>query len=489
MGTRQLTVLLAGIALVGCGDESERVTGKGPLDPTTPFGQSETAIATSELYPSGTNVIVSFNDDTGDPHLSYTPTNRLVTRGASQMGWALSSDFGRTWRYKGRVPPPAGWSIIWSDPALAARTLDNGFKGAVFLTNIASPDDVFPPAGQTGGLSSVLAGACIARSLDGGETFAIAQCVRQANHFYDGSSIAIAGSGRVCSAYNDFTARTINFWCAESLLGSFVRRPDPFDSLISHPRLRAAPTGGDIYAAARAGERLLMAKWDGARWSPPVAVNYLPMTSAPEITLGPVDFTGKRRSVRSAVQFAFDVSPTASPTGNDEVRIVYSTLGNDGRFHLYGTACSANLTNCRAVPAWTTGAWTGGPARAGHQWNPRLAVSPSLGNGQPVWKVAFDTTEDDLVNARIAIKQGNLAWIPTSGGQYLFQPFDSVGPREICPSTFSAYWGDYDSIAFMRHTDSGVPEFITSFSDSSRGCVSRWDFTSSEVHVSTAILR
>ena len=111
----------------------------------------------------------------------------------------------------------------------------------------------------------------------------------------------------------------------------------------------------------------------------------------------------------------------------------------------------------------------------------------------PVWKATYQTT-DDTPNG-VSIKQGNLAVLPN--GTPIFLPFNLVSARPICPdfrygspgNAKNGYWGDYDEMKHVGFTDSGNPEFLLAFSDSSKGCLSQSEFTSNHLHVSSVVIK
>ena len=166
------------LILAGCANVSQ-VTGQD--NATAATTQSETAGTTS--YVNGTSrIVVGFNDETPDANLIiYGPTTRHTKQGATQMGWSYSDNGGATWTYGGSLPPPTGWSALWGDPAM---TTWGASYSVVFLSSLAIPKSKFPAGGIDGpvtignGKSAYIGGACIAKSRDGGKTFAHFQCVQ-----------------------------------------------------------------------------------------------------------------------------------------------------------------------------------------------------------------------------------------------------------------------------------------------------------------------
>ena len=144
-------------------------------------------------------IAVSYNDETGQSQtIAFADQfSRLVTKGASLMGWSWSDDGGQNWTHGGPLATPKNWSVLWGDPAMA---VSGSKSNIVFLSNLAVPDAKYPAGGISGSFASSpsnIGGACIAKSADGGKSFAIWQCVRNTaalpafsdavnGHFYDG---------------------------------------------------------------------------------------------------------------------------------------------------------------------------------------------------------------------------------------------------------------------------------------------------------------
>src|SRR5262249_26844036 len=145
------------------------VSGQPGQGNTQKFDQSETAVNVSN-FAAKSVITVSSNDGTDtDATILYTSSTRKVLKGTSLMGWSYSQDSGATWKFGGKLAPPAGWSVLWGDPAITRSHLDQRY---VFLSNLAIPDSKFPAGGIDGPVNSYMGGACIARSTDGGITFA-----------------------------------------------------------------------------------------------------------------------------------------------------------------------------------------------------------------------------------------------------------------------------------------------------------------------------
>jgi hypothetical protein len=174
------------------------------------------------------------------------------------MGWSNSTDGGNTWTYGGNVATNPDWVILWGDPAIT--TVFNN-QNYVFISNLAVPQSKYPNGGvvsQGGanGFYSALGGACIARSTNGGMTFALYQCVNDQFHFYDGGSMAASPDGEVFAGFVDATDDEIHVWRSPSVNGSFSKLPEPFPTnwtMASHPRLRYDSATSSLYVTAIAG--------------------------------------------------------------------------------------------------------------------------------------------------------------------------------------------------------------------------------------------
>ena len=102
--------------LAACSNKNS-VTGNDKQ--TASATQSETGATTS--FAGGINrIVVAYNDETNQSQLiSYTQSDRVVSSGASLMGWSYSDNGGATWTYGGKLSPPKEWAVLWGDPALA----------------------------------------------------------------------------------------------------------------------------------------------------------------------------------------------------------------------------------------------------------------------------------------------------------------------------------------------------------------------------------
>src|SRR5947207_6479138 len=133
------------LLLAGCAN-SNKVT-ESDKD-TAAVTQSETAATTSYVGGSNNRIVVSYNDESNEqPFITYTQNDRVVTTGASLMGWSYSDDMGTNWTYGGKVSPPKGWAVLWGDPALITSEAS---YSTVFMSNLAVPDSKMPQGGIHG---------------------------------------------------------------------------------------------------------------------------------------------------------------------------------------------------------------------------------------------------------------------------------------------------------------------------------------------------
>ncbi len=490
--SRRLTAAAAvslALALNGCASIGV-VTGQ--TGATLEAMQSETSATTS--YAGGKHrVVVSFNDETGNGGaVVYGPTSRTINQGASLMGWSYSEDKGKTWTYGGKVAPPSGWSVLWGDPAM---TTSGASYAVVFLSNLAIPDSKFPAGGIDGYVTygakgAYIGGACIARSTDGGRTFANYQCLSNTEavaddpdaskgHFYDGGSMASTPKGEVFAAYIDISSRVIRVWRAPSHNGQFELLGDPFPGLVAatHPRLRASQDGW-LYAAtkvvASGGYVVYVNRWRNGQWGQAVQASELAV-GYPVIDLG-TTVQGSALKIRTGPQFSFDVG-AASEGGKDAVRFLYTRRSASGRLYVEGSACAADLTGCHPVPGWKSGP-SSPEATPLDVFNPSVAAWRGFIGLPPHWTSSFYQRFGSQVTT-VGLSRMNLAYV---NGSALGIPINLVKDITVCSDT-RGYWGDYDDMLHVGFDDT-TPVFVRFTStDHGKGCHKRWTYVAGHQHV------
>jgi hypothetical protein len=232
-------------------------------DATDEAVQSESATVISETGILSHVVTVGYNDFTttpppAAPTVQYTqPTppappildprdsqNRTVFPGTSVMGWSYSTDDGHTFKYGGRVVPPAG-VFIWSDPAMAKSEIDDPFVFFAMISGALAAPNKFVTNGLVGGqpdeqdLKNALNGYCIARSTDFGVSFPSVKCVGKG--FQDGTALAV-GSDSSGHEQVFVTGTQAQIWQMDGNTMTFADNalPNPFPAAnnVTHPRMK-----------------------------------------------------------------------------------------------------------------------------------------------------------------------------------------------------------------------------------------------------------
>jgi hypothetical protein len=455
------------------------VTGQGSADPTWSAAQSETATNVS-VIDGHRRITITYNDATGnDATLLYSPTTRTVRPGTSLLGWSTSDDDGRSWTYGGKVGPPAGWAALWGDPAMAGDTADPRY---VFISNLAVPSSKMPAQGITGSLADAIGGACIARSEDGGRSFAMDQCVSHQSHAYDGGGMVAAGAPgdhRVFAAFNDVETLQMDVWESPDDTGTFTLMPNPFPGMriASHPRLRFDRDTDTLYLAAMDYDdsRVYITDYRDGVWATPVAAT-LATAGAPVVSLSD-------RLLVAAYQFSYDIGSPGDLPGS-EIRFLYTVSDTvSQRLELRGSSCGLDLSEqCQDAPEWGTTPGSG-VGVTGDQFNPAIRASPSIDGRGSEWKATYTSREHDPEGNTISIEEANLQTL--AGGGRTFHPADLVKNLLVC-SNKVGYYGDYDLLEFLGFRGR-APVFIRPYSDASEGCVQRWNYVSARVHISAAI--
>lgn len=497
---RKLTIIALSICIlsVGCSGASGEENPDG-LDEglgtnvtgtawTGLASQSESVVSVSNVG-GGQIITTTFNDDT--PALCFPPcanliqypnsTTRRVYPGASLMGWATSQDRGSSWTYRGKVSPPTGWAALWGDPAIARAPNNQSY---VFISNLAIQSNKVPPVGyMEGPLDSYLSGACIARSTNGGISFSIAQCFHNNSHFYDGSSLAVTSDGRVFAAFIDITTGKIDVWRSPTLTGTFSKIGDPFpgEVMATHPRLVA--WNNNVYILAQV-------LWDQTRG--PLKLNKVTSggvfstavwasEGGARIPITPGAVVMSDRQVRFGPQYDFDVAGASSVLGDDQIRIVFTARdpAQNNKLYIDSTRCNLAL-GCSS----DTGLWNS-KYLAGDQFNPTVSAFPGFIGAPLKWMGAYWSRNVAPTGNQVTLQKGQLAAGDLIGRAWFTS--QAVGAQVPCSDT-RGYWGDYHEIKFLDLPNGVEAAFIIPFSDSSQGCLKRWQYTSQHLHVSSVVV-
>ncbi len=480
-----LAMLATGCATTGL------VTGN--TEATLASAQSETTSTTT--YAGGQHrVLVSFNDETGTgATLSYGPSSRKILAGTSLMGWAVSQDSGKTWAYTGKVTPSANWPVLWGDPAM---TTSGASYAVAFISNLAIPKAKFPAGGINGAVTygaigAYIGGACIARSTDGGKTFALYQCFGNTEpnandadatkgHFYDGGSMASTPSGEVFAAYVDVTTSRIDVWRAPNHNAQFARIAEPFPGMVAvtHARLRASPDGS-LYAAttiaAQGGLIVYLNRYRNGNWGTPVQASEY-MVAYPLIDFG-ASVAGAPLTVRTGPQFSFDIG-AASEDGHDAIRMLVTRRDSAStRLFVDGSACAADLGACHPVPQWRAGPSSPG-ATPLDVFNPNVAAWRGFIGLPPQWTSSF---YERYGQSTTTVNLGRMYLTYLNGAPFGI-PVDIAKKIPVC-SDQRGYWGDYDDMLLVGF-DNSTPAFVRFTStDAGKGCSKRWTYISQHLHV------
>ncbi|MCC6216320.1 MAG: hypothetical protein IT376_15765 [Polyangiaceae bacterium] len=217
------------MVLLGACDAS--VTGHDPK-PADRGYEAEVALAVghstaydSPVFSQWATVVLAFNDQrpttlaTGQPEWEWFGGDSgfeqvRFRRGASFMGWAWGMlvvlpptslyDSRLTWQYGGKLRPPAGTSMIYADPSVAS--FQPYFPYLMYMAFLGISDGRWDVR-SNGADEIVVPGSslspdqfCVARSVNGGQTFQAPTCTGAAPfdeaQLVDKTSIAIDIEGR-----------------------------------------------------------------------------------------------------------------------------------------------------------------------------------------------------------------------------------------------------------------------------------------------------
>jgi hypothetical protein len=494
-----------------------KVTGEDAA--SQPNNQSETGINISATGGDGRVETVTYNDETGEvgPFVSYSISSRSIFPGYSLMGWSsrtrTTANPEPPWSHT-KLRPPAGVAVLWGDPSISSHV---GLPNVVLMTSLMAPSTKFPLPSFDGSAASdcsPLGGACVARSTDGGLTFSFVNCFSDTSdtgvrtcatpfeptkgHFFDGSSSTITKVGATFVGFASFIDTDLHretVWKMDdvtsapahpfvhdlSRLGTMGDTGDDgthgdLGEIGTHERLRA--DGADLWKMSRDGSDLKVNIHGQSRAFKVVASNVeaqgFHVNFPPDSVMRPV-------VVRTGPQFAFDIG--LNEAGQREMRFIYAARNAaTNQSFVQGGFCTIDLLHCEQPPAWQFP-----PANGPVEFHPTIKFGvndPATGHGS--WRVTIDavtTTNGVAVFSADLIGTATAPFVATP--LVVNQVTDSVPP---CPdlrisgtNSSSGYWGDYDEMTF----DPVSKTFVRAFTDSSRGCTIREQFTSTNVHVST----
>jgi hypothetical protein len=526
--------------------DTTQVTGQTP--DTAAGNQAETNCNVTGFNGALVETVV-YNDNTGEvpSFIQYNPpSGREATAGFSGQGWSYrvlgSSGWGPWTHSLFPVPLSLGWDLVWGDPSMASNP---DFDGYVFSATLAMPHDKFQFAtsldGTPGTLDGVstpttqrpspIGGGCVFRSRDGGQTFAVVDCVRDTTivdsrpisgdsmgHFYDGSSMAVTQSpGGGHSAFvafidtekdrqavwtmDDATSNAAHpFHLDSTVMGNVGQLPgEELGEIETHVRLAAA--GTDLWEMSARNNGTSVAFPGAFRFdSADLEVNMRGRNGnavavaenaeiGMNIDLG-ADGSGNDLTVRTGPQFDLDFG--LNERGDPEMRFVYVAADIDPVTHalqgiyLQAGYCAADLSSCSLPVKWRTPV-----SSVPLVYFPAIKYGVAPGSGAPSWKISYQ----DLNAKQMAIFSADLqrpdivTTSPTFSSQGLAvtqeTPFQTPCPDVRGNGLGSAgYWGDYDGMAY----DATAGMFVRTYTDSTTGCPSRSALTSSNVHVSQVAL-
>jgi hypothetical protein len=470
------------------------------LDVTDEAHQAETVSTISRINnPGGAStfvISVGYNDTTvaaTNPSLIYTDTSftdprdgtgRLIKKGTSLMGWSYSLDNGRTFTYGGRVAPPTGWSLIWSDPAMAKTGIDDAF---VYYAQIAGVTELFEqvwdPAQQgivshEQNVGAALNGYCIARSIDRGISFPSVACA-DANA-QDGSSLAVAvdqnGHHQVYvagakSLVLRMDGDTMTFAPKSTIAFPFNLAAN--QTARGHPRMRVID--GVLYFVQRVdiaggASNLMVSRLNAATnattWFAQATVmcNGSPcIMNEGSVGLGP----GQVLEVGPG--FAFDIGPDAN--NQAKFRIMFTSGDSPNGRRMNVAECNTDITNCR-LTGWSTA------GEVGDEVNPSLRASGGFFG--PRWAAAW--RKIDPFSPLNTMRPVAAALDVVGGVETLRQAtmFPSGVPCPFDKPPHSERLGEYDLIDTF-----GDGRFFAAYS-TTPGC--RWQGTwTSDAHIGGSV--
>ena len=484
---------VASLALFCAGCALKPIAVTGDKEGTNNGEQSETAFSVNR-FGNEAVITVTYNDGTNQNAVQYTATTRKSSKGATHLGWSYSTNFGNSWTYGGRVAATDNWPLLWGDPGITHSARDQRY---VYIVSLAVPKAKYvnAPGGVIdGAINNYIGGACIARSQDGGKSFAMQQCLQTTEtdatgDFYDGGNMASDMNGNIYAGWVNTDTNQVHIWRAAGETAQFQKLANnPFRdgsySIASHPRLRVNLDNGELYVMAinTSGE-LLLARWNGNGWGATwrtgmYAQNY-PCIGANGGSCG-----ASATVLRTGPQFSFDIG--AFGKTNDHIRMMFTrSSGVNGRLYVAGAGCTIADQACGYIPQWGTG--EGGKEKTSASFNPLVRAYRSrdmVNAGEPSLWMGSHTTYNPGTG-KVEFGMGGLAILKDVNNQnlYVHLAIFQLSNRVLC-ADLRGYWGDYDDM----HALGPIPDktgnvFARTFTSSEAACSYRWQFTSSPVHV------
>lgn len=501
------TSLKSELVASGPGSFTERVSLSSPDWPASAW-QSETAGAAKDRYE-----YVAYNaEDTDTTHVTYPQraerdamnrpyVDRIVCPGTSAVGRSTWSPVSFSWSVR-RMPLPAGWAVLWGDPALAL------FDGNWWVSALASPSDYFAtranvtvgakscyrtsnfsgsglPSGF-GSSGTPLAGACVqGTSLKTIDAPNSVSCFRRSNgvasangtDFLDGGSLAPCASA-VYAAYADTKTDTVamyrrptgGVWAA--VAGDSAIKTD------NHPVLIEATNYTGIWMISSFGGAVTVRTHSAANgFGAPVSVGNDYSGADVKINGGAV--------IRRGRGLAGIVAPNPNAL-NPATWITYETETVSAN----GLVKKKALVVMKCTTACTFVTRIGGidplTGRGPNAFMPAMAFTYKLINNVPtpiIGLTYFTDSGQAANNVELRYYTFGINGVIRNGGAL-------TAPQVACPGGGANYWGDYDSM-YVTNPASTAPVFHRNFTDSTEAVCdtttrANLDYRSQSQHVSSA---
>lgn len=481
-----------GVAHVGAGANMD----------THNWDQSEVALTTSHtLLPIA---VAGFNDYSittiGPPEFDFTSLPYLVRRGASEMGWSTTGTIGSTWDYRGKVRPVSGpssiggWSYIGSDPSIAT---DANSLNTVYYAHLGVSDAVWNHF--SGGADTVdydvffgggepIDGLCIAKSTDGGITFAAPSCFAPTpdvtsigNQYFDRTAITVDGAGRVYVATKDVSGmgflpvriRVI----ATAVPGDLTSFTDitPFERVGGfEPRLRTSANGDVWLGAIDEGNGVLLTKHaftdplTASAWAAPINASVV-CGSGPGGVLTSFENQAPIGGGFLRNEHTYDFDLGTDETGVPMFGLAFQLTRPSATTTRYiqGARLTTGPVTCLADADLSTVTHAGSQVQPSVRFSSRVSTT---GAPSPTWTVVYYTDEHSPDPTQPFIEpQGEqmfMAETCTPACHPVFQFEAALAPTSwyACPDTDN-YWGDFFDVTQISDT-SGTWWNLAAFTNS-----------------------